>query len=236
MNYAVILSGGIGTRMRDDGFPKQYLKVQNKPILIYTLEKFEACKSIDKIVVVAADEWKDTIYGWKNTYGISKLLDVTHSGGTRQESIQNGLKVCVGSRHKNDDNVIIHDAVRPLVSTDLITSCLNALDDYEGCMPILPLNDTVYMSTNGTEISQLLDRNLLFAGQSPEAFRLWKYYEINCNTNVEELKNIHGTTELAYKNNLKIKLVKGEDTNFKLTTPADLQRFEMIIGESNESL
>ena len=103
-------------------------------------------------------------------------------------------------------------------------------------MPILPLNDTVYMSTNGTEISQLLDRNLLFAGQSPEAFKLWKYYEINCNTDVEELKNIRGTTELAYKNNLKIKLVKGDDTNFKLTTPADLQRFEMIIGGSHESL
>ena len=236
MNYAVILSGGIGTRMRDDGFPKQYIKVKNKPILIYTLEKFETCEAIDEIIVVAAKEWSDTIYNWKNTYGISKLQSVTCGGETRQESILNGLKVCVGDQRNMQDNVIIHDAVRPLVSTALITSCLNTLDDYDGCMPILPLNDTVYMSTNGTEISQLLDRSLLFAGQAPEAFRLWKYYEINCNTDIEELKKIRGTTELAYKNDLKIKLVKGEDTNFKLTTPADLQRFEMIIGGSNESL
>lgn len=236
MNYAVILSGGIGTRMRDDGFPKQYIKIQNKPILIYTLEKFENCDAIDKIIVVAAKEWADTIYNWKNTYGISKLQNVTCGGETRQESILNGLKVCVGTHHNMQDNVIIHDAVRPLVSTALITSCLNALDDYEGCMPILPLNDTVYMSTNGTEISQLLDRSQLFAGQAPEAFRLWKYYEINCNTDIEELKKIRGTTELAYKNDLKIKLVNGDDSNFKLTTPADLQRFEMIIGGSNESL
>lgn len=228
MNYAVILSGGIGTRMRMDGFPKQYIEVNHKPILVYTLEIFEKSLEIDQIVIVAADKWKEKILEWASLYQIHKLFKIVLPGETRQESILNGLEACMETSKGFSDRVIIHDAVRPLVSNNLISACLSALNEYEGCMPVLPVNDTIYQSENGNIISNLLDRNTLFAGQAPEAFRLRTYIEINRNATKEELENTKGTSEIAYKHGLRIGLIPGEDMNFKLTTPADLERFRVI--------
>lgn len=114
----------------------------------------------------------------------------------------------------------------------LIEKCLNNIGEYDGCMPVLPLNDTIYYSDNGEEITNLMDRSKLYAGQAPEAFNLYKYYAINENTSKEELNKIRGTSELAYKKGLNVKLIAGEDTNFKITTRADLTRFEMIVKEN----
>ena len=132
-----------------------------------------------------------------------------------------------------DEKVIIHDGVRPMVTVELIEECLKNVGEYDGCMPVLPLNDTIYYSDNGEEITSLMDRSKLYAGQAPEAFNLYKYYDINENTSEEELNRIKGTSELAYKKGLNIKLIAGEDTNFKITTRADLTRFEMIVKENN---
>lgn len=234
MNYAVILSGGIGTRMRADGFPKQYIEVQGKPILIYTLEQFQACTEIDRIILVAAGQWQNDIDAWIKTYHITKVCEIAPPGGTRQESILNGLEKCMLSSADETDRVIIHDAVRPFVSQDLIVSCLSALDEFDGCMPVLPVNDTVYQSQNGNTISELLDRNTLFAGQSPEAFRLKKYFEINKNASAEELSMTRGSSEIAFRHGLNVRLISGEQMNFKLTTPDDLKQFEILLQRRGE--
>lgn len=234
MNYAIILSGGIGTRMRSDGFPKQYIEINHKPILIYTLEKFENNLEIDKIIVVAAEQWENKIKEWSDKYGISKLYSIASPGETRQESIFNGLKACMEINGEVDDMVIIHDAVRPLVSDHLISSCISALNEYDGCLPVLPVNDTIYQSTSGNAITQLLKRETLFAGQAPEAFRLREYYEINADATKEELARTRGTSEIAYKHGMNICLIEGDDMNFKLTTPADLNRFRVLINAQNK--
>ena len=89
--------------------------------------------------------------------------------GYAQESIHNGLTVCMEDSVSENDGVIIHDGVRPLVSEQLIGDCLAALADHEGCMPVLPMKDTIYQSSDGTKIDHLLERSTLFAGQAPEA-------------------------------------------------------------------
>lgn len=233
MNYAIILSGGIGSRMNNIDIPKQYIKVNAKPIIMYTLEQFEKSDEIDKIVIVAANEWKTYIEDICKKYKVSKLYDIVMNGETRQESIYNGLKKCVEDSNSVEDSVIIHDAVRPMVTVRLIAECLKNIGKYDGCMPVLPLNDTIYYSDNGEEITNLMNRSKLYAGQAPEAFNLYKYYAINENTSEEELYKIKGTSELAYKKGLNVKLIAGEDTNFKITTRADLTRFEMIVKENN---
>ena len=172
MNYAIILSGGIGTRMQMGDFPKQYLEVEKKPILLYTLEQFQKSSAVEKIVIVAADAWREKIRGWMEEDGITKFLAFADAGDTRQESIHNGLTVCMEDSVSENDGVIIHDGVRPLVSEQLIGDCLAALADHEGCMPVLPMKDTIYQSSDGTKIDHLLERSTLFAGQAPEAFRL----------------------------------------------------------------
>lgn len=236
MNFAIILSGGVGTRMRTDGFPKQYLEIFNKPILAYTLETFDSNDLVDKIIIVADPVWQSKIREWLKHYNVKKFEAFAEPGKSRQGSILNGLKECIKYNKNQTDNVIIHDAVRPLVSSTLIQNCFNQLDKYDGCMPVLPVVDTIYYSENGVTISNLLDRNCLYSGQSPEAFNLQKYYDINKDLSAEELDAIKGTTEIAYKNNLNICLIKGDTFNYKLTTPTDLNRFKNDIGNTNESI
>lgn len=236
MNFSIILSGGVGTRMKLGDFPKQYVEINSKPILVYTLEKFQISNDIDHIIIVAADTWKDKILEWKEKYNFTKILSIAKPGDTRQESILSGLEECIKNSISKDDKCIIHDGVRPLVRLDTINECMNKLNEFDGCMPVLGVNDTIYQSDNGQCISSLLDRNTLFAGQSPEAFVLHKYYEINKNASKDELSNTRGSSEIAFKNNLKVAMIEGDEFNFKLTTPSDMERFRMIIGEKNESI
>ena len=229
MNYAIILSGGIGSRMKMEGFPKQYLEVEGKPILMYTLEVFQSCESVDHIVIVAAEQWHENINQWMQQYGITKFLDFALPGDSRQESILNGLEVCMANSVDSADRVIIHDAVRPCVTDDLIVRCFQALDDHDGCMPVIPVNDTVYQSNDGKSISCLLERSTLFAGQAPESFYLHRYTDINRKATKEELANTRGTSVIAYTNGMDVCLISGDDNNFKITTPIDLKRFYTMV-------
>ena len=202
MNYAIILSGGIGTRMQMGDFPKQYLEVEKKPILLYTLEQFQKSSAVEKIVIVAADAWREKIRGWMDSVS-------------------------------ENDGVIIHDGVRPLVSEQLIGDCLAALADHEGCMPVLPMKDTIYQSSDGTKIDHLLERSTLFAGQAPEAFRLHPYAKINREASKEELSLTRGTSEIAYRHGMDVAMIPGDERNFKITTRSDLERFCTIVeGET----
>lgn len=236
MNYAVILSGGIGTRMNTNGFPKQYLKVQGKPILFYPLETFDKTECIDKIIIVANEIWREDIRGWLAEYGIQKFDRFADPGESRQGSILNGLLACMETSASDKDRVIIHDGVRPLVSSALITECFRQLDEHDGCMPVLHINDTVYQSFDGKSISTLLDRSTLFKGQSPETFHLWAFTELNRSVSAEELNATRGTSEIAFRHGMDVALIDGEDTNFKLTTPADMAQFESIVSGQAEKI
>jgi D-ribitol-5-phosphate cytidylyltransferase len=236
MNYAIILSGGIGTRMRTDGFPKQYLQVEGKTILQYTLETLAECSIIDVIVIVMAEEWKKKI-GKNIVESVGKKILFALPGSSRQESIFHGLQACVANKEIDvNDKVIIQDAVRPLASKQLILRCLNEIEKYDGCMPAIPVVDTIYVSNDGKNIDGLLNRDTLFAGQAPEAFNLKKYYDINKNYTSEDFINIKGTTEIAYKHNLKVCIINGEEKNFKITTPTDLLKFETMKRKSKYNI
>lgn len=230
MNYAIILSGGIGTRMNIEDFPKQYLKVEDKPILLYTVETTESSVEIDKIIIVVADEWKEQVISWMKEYHITKFLDVAKPGETRQESILNALEVCATYSKNDDDNVIIMDGVRALMTSQLISNCVKQLDEHEGCMPVIPVNDTIYQSNDCKKIDNLLDRSILWAGQNPEGYKLKRYLEINRDMPKEKLALIRGSSEIGFYYGMDICLFPGEDTNFKITTPADLSRFKTIVA------
>lgn len=236
MNYAVILSGGVGTRMRTDGFPKQYLQVQGKPILFYPLETFDKNEFVDKIIIVANTVWQEDILRWLKQYGIQKFDRFAQPGDSRQGSILNGLLACMETSVSPEDKVIIHDGVRPLVSSPLISECFRQLEHHDGCMPVIPINDTVYQSFDHQSISALLDRSTLFKGQSPESFHLWAFTELNRSVSPEELNATRGTSEIAFRHNMDVSLIPGEDTNFKLTTPADMAQFESIVSGQTEKI
>ncbi len=227
MNIAIILSGGVGSRMGNN-IPKQYIELKNKPIISWCIQKFVSREDIDAIVIVIADEWIDYVKTHISSE-INKFI-FAKPGETRQFSIYNGLNAAKDAGFLDDDIVIIHDAARPLVSNKIIDDCINGLKEgYDGVMPALEVKDTTYLTNDGTIISSLLDRSKLRAGQSPESFRLGSYLALHENMSKDELLKINGSTELAFKAGKKVKIIKGDEGNFKITTPEDLLRFKQII-------
>lgn len=231
MNIAIILSGGVGTRMGLDK-PKQYVEVNGIPIISYCLQTFINNNKTDALVVVCASEWQEYMQNQIEKLQSKKPVYFAVPGETRQYSIYSGLTVVDGIASV-DDVVIIHDAARPLVSNDLINRCYDACARVDGVLPVIRVKDTLYRSVDGVNISSLLNRNELFAGQAPEAFRFGKYLDLHKRMSRDELLKINGSTEIAYKGGLNIKLIKGEDMNFKITTQEDLSSFTSII-ESKE--
>ena len=229
MNIALLLSGGNGSRVGAD-IPKQYLDVEGKMVITYCLETLIEHDGIDAIFIVADFTWKEAILQELNVRNVSqsKILGFSKPGSNRQLSILNSLKD-IRKYASEDDFVIIHDAARPLLSKKQITDCLNAANGHDGAMPVLPMKDTVYLSHNGLNVSELIDRTSIYAGQSPEVFLLDKYYEANLNLLPDQIMRINGSTEPAILMGLDVVMVPGDEDNFKITTINDLNRIQEIM-------
>lgn len=222
MNIALILSGGIGARV-GGSIPKQYITVSGKPVIAYCMEIFTAHPDIDKIQVVAQESWRELIQecAGGGAYGFSQ------PGGNRQLSIYNGLADIMAYAAPTD-KVIIHDAARPLVSPQLIHNCLKALEQHEGVVPVLPMKDTVYEGADGRIVS-LLERSRIIAGQAPEGFLLGKYYDANKALLPDRILSVNGSAEAAVLAGMDVVYIQGDEENFKITTEADLERFQSIM-------
>lgn len=229
MNIAIILSGGVGSRMGLN-IPKQYVVVNGQPIISYCLQTFLCNEHTDAIVIGVADEWKEYIIEQMEKLHPAKPVFYAAPGETRQYSIFNALRVVKDQGYSDDSFVIIHDAARPLVSDELINRCYEACNRADGSMPVIAVKDTTYYSEDGKSITSLLDRSKLWAGQAPEAFVFGKYLQIHEKMSHEELLKINGSTEIAFKQGLKVEMVEGDPMNFKITTPEDLSNFESIIN------
>lgn len=229
MNIALILSGGSGKRVGSD-IPKQYINVGGKRVITYCLETLTAHHRIDKVHIVTDLIWQDVILQEiaLHNIDIKKFDGFSEPGENRQMSIFNGLQD-IRKYANGEDLVLVHDAARPLLSKKQITECLNAVCGHDGAMPVLPMKDTVYLSHNGLNVSELLDRTHVFAGQSPEVFRLEKYYNANLDLLPEKILQINGSTEPAILMGLDVVMVPGDEDNFKITTPNDLERFVEIM-------
>jgi len=228
MNVVIILSGGIGTRMQIS-YPKQYILIKNKPIIMYSFERFAQRNDIDAFVVVVANEWIDFFKSHINHRLVNQPIFYALPGDTRQQSVYNALKVVDNIKRNNEDVVIIHDAVRPLVTDEIIDRCINGCSTHDGVLPVIKVKDTIYQSKNGADISNLLNRSELFSGQSPESFLFEKYYRIHNTMSSNEISRVNGSSEIAVQNGLRMLLVPGDEINFKITTPEDIKMFEQFI-------
>lgn len=230
MNYGIILSGGIGSRFGGD-IPKQYIEINGNPIIAYTVKQVLRAQCLDELIIVADKQWhpyiKKSITSFCGNH--NNHIHYALPGVSRQGSIYNGLLKCISFRITEKDNVLIHDAVRPLVSEKLLNCCLESLKDNEAVMPVISINDTIYQSLNGINVTGLLNRDTLYAGQAPEGFKLKRYFDICCDF-IDEIDNIRGSSELAYKGGMRICMINGDISNFKITNQEDLKRFVQVIG------
>lgn len=239
MVIALILSGGTGRRMGTD-IPKQYIKVGERMIISWCMECLAAHVDIDGIQIVAEEMWRDMILkcmdGSRDNgkFG-NKFRGFSNPGENRQLSILHGLED-IREYAADGDYVLIHDAARPMLSARQVAECLAAVSGHDGVIPVLPMKDTVYLSKDGRTITSLLSRNQIYAGQAPELFALEKYYEANKTMPMEKIMQVNGSTEPAVMAGMDIAMIPGEERNFKITTMADLERFEKIVGEGSLDL
>lgn len=225
MNTALILSGGTGSRLGAE-LPKQYIKVHEKPVIQYCLEAIAGHEMIDAIQIAADERWQEFILQcMEKTDSLHKFKGFSPSGANRQLSIWNGIND-IRKYASDQDLVFIHDAARPLLSHDFIGRCLKAAEGYDGVIPVLPMKDTVYLSEDGEKITSLLNRSQVFAGQAPEVFALGAYYQANQALFPDKILQINGSTEPAVMAGMKIRMIQGDERNFKITTKEDLKRFE----------
>lgn len=226
MAISLILSGGVGTRIGGD-IPKQYLFVSGKPIIAYCLDTFERIPEIEGIVIVADPSWQSLINEYIANNSISKFIGFAKAGISRQHSILNGLRRIRDCGFPADERVVIHDAARPCVTEQIIKGCIDILETYDCSMPVIRVTDTVYLSENGLEISELLDRDKLYAGQAPEGCHLGSYLSVNESLTDDELKNVRGTSAIAYDKGLTVGMFPGSESNYKITTKEDLEKFKL---------
>jgi 2-C-methyl-D-erythritol 4-phosphate cytidylyltransferase len=230
-NTAIILSGGTGARIGSP-IPKQYIEVDGMPIICYCLKTFQACNLIDNIIIVAEERYFEMLSELVNRHEISKFKSFAPAGKTRQHSIYNALVQAKGelaTDSAEENNVIIHDSARPLVNewdiTSLIFSLKNNAEEFDGITPVLPVKDTVYVCKGG-EIVSLLNRDTLYAGQTPEIYKFGKYFSAHEEVNLSEIR---GSSEIAIQAGMKIGTCTGNEDNFKITTQADLDEFILKI-------
>ena len=157
MVSALIFAGGVGARMKSQEIPKQFLEVEGKPIIIHTLEHFSNHDMVEKIVVVCLESWIDELKKDIKKYSIKKVESIVPGGKTGFQSIHNGLEV-ISSQSEDGDIVLICDGVRPMLSEQLITTCIQDTEKYGTAVPVTPSIDSVLYSEDGNNCKKNIEK------------------------------------------------------------------------------
>ncbi len=226
---ALVIAAGVGART-GNSIPKQFLTVDDKPIVIYTLEKFQASSMIDAIGVVCLTGWEETLTAYAKQYGIAKLNWIFQGGSSSQESINNGLHELEDYMEK-DDVIVIHDGIRPMVDEEIIRSCIEICLEHGNGISTIPVYEQVFKADSETTTTEWIPRDALKILQTPQAY---KYGEIIDAYDVGFTKGI-GIGGSSYANTLMTELGKtlyfsaGSTKNIKITTADDIAIFRAML-------
>ena len=234
-NIAIILAGGSGKRMGQD-IPKQFLNVNDKPVLIYTLETFQKHPMIDEIEVVCIDGWHYILRAYAKQFNITKLKYIVSGGETGQESIRNGIYNLEG-KCNDDDIIIIHDGIRPLVDESVLSDVIVVCKKYGNAVTSLPYNEQIFVVDENDEstTTKYIPRETLRRVSTPQAYKFGRldsaYHEA-----FEKEIGIYGS---SYTNTMMVELgeklhfASGSEKNIKLTTKEDLETFKAYLKTTN---
>lgn len=228
MVSVIITAAGVGSRMHLD-VPKQFLNVDNKPLIIYTLEAFQTHPSIDAIVVVTLPAWSAMVEAYAKQYGITKLKAIVPGGETGQESIHNGL-VKVAEYSGPEDIVMIHDGNRCLVSHDIISSSLAVFGEKGSAVAAIPCVEAVFRSSDdGASSTTSIPREQLFRTQTPHTYTVEKLMWAHEEAAKRGIKSTAASCTLMWELGETVYFSKGSEENLKITTMEDLEIFEALI-------
>jgi 2-C-methyl-D-erythritol 4-phosphate cytidylyltransferase len=228
MNIAVILAGGIGNRMGIVDKPKQFIDVYGKPIIVHTLEVFDNHPEIDAIAVVCLSEWMDDLRILIRKYEINKVKWLVEGGETRQLSVYNAVKT-LSQECSEDDILVVHDSVRPLVTHKIISSNIAGARQFGAVDTVVPSADTIVRSVDGERIKEVPLRKELYLGQTPQSFRLSLLRRAHEKARAENNLDSTEDCQLVLELGEEVHLVQGEKLNFKITSFDDLLLLKAVI-------
>ena len=229
MVVGILLAGGVGQRM-GSSIPKQFLKVNDKPIICYPLEIMENHAQIDAIEVVCVETFIDGMWDITRQYGFKKVKWVTPGGATCQESTWNGLKNLKG-KLDDEDIILIHMSSYPLANADIMTGCIKSAEENGNGCTARPILYSVYFTDDRKTTTEQIDRDKLMLCTVPYAFRFGECSELYDQAFAEG----KGVTGNVFTNTLycdygkTIYFTKDSETNMKVTTPEDIRLMETFL-------
>lgn len=228
MNVALVFAGGSGQRMRTGAKPKQFLEIYGKPIIIYTLEIFEKHKDIDAIVVPCIAGWEDYLQELLDKFGIKKVKKILTGGKDTQESKMIALRylqtIC-----QEDDIVLLHDAVRPLITEELITDNIESVKKFGNAVTAVPFTETAITSQDGENIDKTIIRNTMFVAKAPQSFYFKDVFAAHTKGESMPYTITIDTCSLMTELGVELHMVPCKTTNIKITTPEDYFILKALI-------
>lgn len=233
MNVALIIAGGSGARMHQ-AIPKQFITVNERPVIIYTLEAFEKHPEIDAIAVVCVEGWKQALWAYAKQFNITKLKYVVSGGKNGQDSIRNGVYE-LEKHFLPDDIVLIHDAIRPMVSAEIISDNISVAQKYGNAITAIPCTEAMMQTEDGVVSTGNYPRDRLKRTQTPQAFRIGDICDLHRRALEAGITNSVASCTLKIEMGEQVYFSVGSEKNIKLTTVEDIDIFKALLRTRKES-
>ena len=228
MNIAAIFAGGSGVRMHTKSRPKQFLELNGKPIIIYTLELFDNHPQVDAIVVACIDSWIPFLKKMIRKFEITKVIEIVPGGETGQDSIYNALQAAERAADGKDATVMIHDGVRPLITEQTITDNINTVEEFGSCITCVPATETFVVSQADGSLEIPSRANSLIA-RAPQSFHLSDIMTAHRRAISEEMHDFIDSCTMMSHYGYTLKTIIGPMENIKITTPTDFFIFRAMV-------
>ena len=227
-NIALLIAGGSGNRMHQD-IPKQFLTVNERPVIIYTLEAFEKHPEIDSIAVVCIEGWEQVLRAYAKQFNITKMKYVIPGGENGQSSIRNGVYE-LEKHFQKDDLVLIHDAIRPMVSAEIIADNIRIAREKGNAITVIPCAEAMLQTEDGQVSSGSYPRSRLKRTQTPQAFRIGDICDLHRRALEAGITNSVASCTLMIEMGEEVYFSAGSEKNIKLTTVEDIDIFKALLA------
>lgn len=227
MNIALIIAGGSGQRMQQD-IPKQFLTVEERPVIVYTMEAFQRHPDIDAIAVVCIAGWENMLWAYAKQFNISKLKYVVPGGKNGQDSIRNGVYE-LEKHFGADDIVLIHDAIRPMISQEIISDCIVKTQQHGCAISVIPCAEAMVITDDSATSDACYPRDNLKRTQTPQGFKIGKICDLHRRALEAGITNSVASVTLMIEMGEKVYFSAGSEKNIKLTTVEDIDIFKALL-------
>ena len=227
-NIALLIAGGSGNRMHQD-IPKQFITVNERPVIVYTLEAFEKHPEINAIAVVCIEGWDQVLWAYAKQFNITKLKYIIPGGKNGQDSIRNGVFE-LEKYFEYNDLVLIHDAIRPLVSAEIISDNIRVAREYGNATTVIPCAEAMLQTEDGVISFGSYPRDKLKRTQTPQAFRIGDICDLHRRALEKGITNSVASCTLKIEMGEQVYFSIGSEKNIKLTTVEDIDIFKALLA------